>query len=160
MRPFLVTRRSLIALATLASLLPAATLSAMDDTAMTMKKWIGRIGYIEQDNLVFEMKGIASHIGSFAARGEVSFKPGEEKGTQLGEGVVVFVDAQGDRLVAETTWMVEGDDVQMHFAWCDSVTFRDGSVVASTGRYAEMLPPDLTVNGIIAILIGLLAPAR
>jgi hypothetical protein len=157
----LATRRNLLALLTLSSLIPAATASAMDDDAMTMKKWIGRIGYIEQEPSIFMLEGVASHVGSFQAKGEVILLPGKQKGTMIGEGVVMLMDARGDLLVGETTWRVDEDDnLQMHFAWCDSVKFSDGTTVHSTGAYAEMLPPDLTANGIIAILIGLLAPAH
>jgi hypothetical protein len=157
----MVSRRSMIALASLIAFLPAATAPAMDGPAITMKKWAGRIEYSTKGPSPFELKGMALQLGSFMARGEVTFRPGETPETLVGEGIVVFMDDEGDFLVGETTWIVDGEDnLEMHFAWCDSVTFSDGSEVSSTGRFADQLPNDLTVNGIIAILIGLLAPPR
>jgi hypothetical protein len=159
MHRFLVNQRTLAALMALVSFMPAAPAPAMDESGMTMKKWGGRIQYVEQEFSNFELEGVASHIGDFVARGEVMLRPGKQKGTMIGEGVVVFMDDRGDLLVGETTWNVDEDDnLEMHFAWCDAVKFRDGTMVLSTGAYAENLPPDLTANGIIAILIGLLAP--
>lgn len=156
----LMNQRTLIALMTLVSFMPAATLPAMDGSVMTTKKWQGEIDYSPQGPSSFELKGIAPYLGSFMAKGEVTLRPGEEKGTLVGEGVVVFMDTNGDLLVGETIWYVDGDEMgEMHFSWRDSVKFSDGTIVASTGRYAEVHPPELVVNGIIAILIGLLTPA-
>jgi hypothetical protein len=78
----------------------------------------------------------------------------------VGSGPLVFTSANGDLLVGETTWVVNGEDEsEMHFAWRDAVEFSDGTIVANTGRFVSDRPPGLVVIAIIAILIGLLVPA-
>lgn len=156
----LFPRRSLLFLAALVSLLPSAMLLAADDDGMHLKNWSGKFAYSPEGPSAFAMQGTASHVGKFMAKGEVTLGPGKVEGTLWGEGVLVLMDENGDLLVGETTWRVDrNDQVAMHFAWRDEVVLSDGSVAASTGRYAESLPPDMSANGIIAILIGLLAPA-
>lgn len=86
--------------------------------------------------------------------------PGQDEGTFVSEGVVVFEAANGDLLAGVTTWEVDGDQVgQMHFSWRDAVQFSDGTVVTNTGRFVEDRPLGLVVIAIIAILIGLILPA-
>jgi len=111
---------------------------------------------------VFTLEGVASHLGQFTASGEIEFQPGAA-GSLLGDGVAVFRAADGDLLVGAVTWdmdpAVNGEQTaHIHFSWRDSVQLRDGSIVASTGRFVTARPPGLVVIAIIAILIGLPVP--
>lgn len=160
MNAFLTRRRKMVALVTLVSFLPIAVTPAMATSPVKMQKWRGTIDYSAQGPSSFTLEGVASHLGQFAAYGEVTLRPGDGVGSLVGEGVVVFEAANGDLLVGTTIWGVNGDEVgQMHFSWRDSVEFSDGTVVANTGRFVEDRPPGLVVIAIIAILIGLLVPA-
>ncbi|RIK75190.1 MAG: hypothetical protein DCC68_21615 [Planctomycetota bacterium] len=150
----------MVALVTLVTFLPRAVTPALAVSPVKMKNFGGTIDYADDGPSPFELDGVASHLGRFTARGEVTLVPGDEEGTFVGQGVVVFEAANGDLLVGTTTWDVDGDQVgRMHFAWQDAVQFSDGTVVANTGRFVDDRPPGLVVIAIIAILIGLLIPA-
>src|SRR5437762_1902982 len=89
----------------------------------------------------FVLDGNASHLGKYTGRGEVEFMPGEDEGTFEGLGVVALKAANGDRIVGIVTWFVDADGAgQIEISWRDSVTFSDGTVVASTGRFAKSRP--------------------
>ena len=129
-----------------------------------LQKWEGAVDFAAEGPSTFELEGTASHLGQFTALGEVEFAPGEEEGSLIGDGVVVFEAANGDLLVGVVEWevdaAVEGLSASaIHFSWRDSVEFSDGTVVESTGRFLKDRPPGLVVIAIIAILIGLLLPA-
>lgn len=130
-----------------------------------LQNWIGMIDVTADNPVPFMLKGTASHLGKFEARGEVTFRPGETAGSLLGEGVVVFEAANGDLLAGVVAWGVasptpDGNAASsLHFSWRDSVEFDDGSVANSTGRFAHERPPGLVVIAIIAVLIGLLLPS-
>ncbi len=153
-------------------------------SAVKLQKWSGAIDISADGIIPFTLAGTASHLGKFTARGEVDFVPGEEEGTLVGAGAVVFTAANGDLLVGHVEWTVEPpvhafydtnqvpagvafdsqetEDLLMshiHFSWADSVEFSDGTIVESTGRFVDDRPPGLVVIAIIAILIGLLLPA-
>lgn len=129
-------------------------------SAVKIKKWEGTIDYQPEGPSPFTMEGNASHLGNFTALGEVSLVSTEDEGVLTGIGPVVFTSANGDLLVGQTTWVVNGEDEsEMHFAWRDSVEFSDGTIVSNTGRFVSDRPPGLVVIAIIAILIGLLLPA-
>jgi hypothetical protein len=99
----------------------------------------------------FILEGTASHLGQFTAYGEVDFVPGEEEGSLVGEGVVVFEAADSDLLVGVVEWQAgpEADDGSrsnsIHFSWRDSVELSDGTVFKSTGRFVDDRPPGLSV---------------
>jgi len=138
------------------------TNSVFADPVIKLQKWQGTIDYVPDGLSSFTLEGTASHLGKFSAHGEITLLPGQEQGSLEGEGVVVFEAANGDLLVGVTTWQVDGDEIgQMSFSWRDSVELSDGSVVSSTGRFAEAedRPRGLVVIAIIAVLIGLLLPA-
>lgn len=129
-----------------------------------LQRWSGTIGASMTGLTPFELAGTASHLGRFTAYGEAEFLAGAEEGWLVGHGPVVFVAANGDRLVGVVTWDVSpaADGrraARLHFAWRDAVTFADGTTAASTGRFAGFRPPGLVVIAIIPILIGLLLPA-
>lgn len=135
-----------------------------DKSPVKLQNWQGSIDFDEDGVSPFTLEGTASHLGKFTAHGEVEFTPGEEEGTLLGEGVVVFTAANGDLLAGVVEWQVGGETngargAGLHFSWRDSVQFSDGTVVASTGHFTKDRPPGLVVIAIIAILIGLLLPA-
>jgi hypothetical protein len=133
---------------------------ARAQSPVKLQNWEGTIDYSPEGVSTFTLAGTSSHLGDFNAYGEIVLEPGEDEGSLVGEGVVVFEAANGDLLVGVTTWAVGGDTVGgMHFSWRDSVTLSDGTVVSSTGRFAHDRPPGLVVIAIIAILIGLLVPA-
>lgn len=139
---------------------------AMATSPVKLQNWTGTIDLSADEPVPFTLEGTASHLGRFTAYGEVEFLRGEKEGSLFGNGVVVFEAANGDQLVGDVTWDVDPaadgfSSSTIHFSWRDSVEFDDGTVVASTGRFAkaEGRPPGLVVIAIIAILIGLLLPA-
>jgi hypothetical protein len=111
----------------------------------------------------FMLSGNAPNIGLFQALGEVTFQPAGRRGPLVGEGVVVFIDANGQLLVGDVNWMMDRSGKMrsnhIEFHWRDSVQFQNGVTVSSTGKFAQSRPPGLVVIAIIAILIGLLLPA-
>jgi hypothetical protein len=136
-----------------------------DKSAVKLQNWEGTIDFNDGGVSTFTLDGTASHLGNFSAHGEVEFVPGQQPGTLVGEGVVVFQAANGDLLAGIVTWDVGGQDQNglssagLHFSWRDSVQFSDGTTVASTGHFTKDRPPGLVVIAIIAVLIGLLLPA-
>jgi hypothetical protein len=153
-------RASLIVLMAISLVVPRA---ATAESPVKLKKWSGSID-LSVSPSPFELSGNASHLGQFTAFGEVTFVPGQQPGTLVGDGVVVFEAANGDLLVGIVEWNVDagsGDfrTSAVHFSWRDSVEFSDGSIFDSTGRFEDTRPPGLVVIAIIAVLIGLLLPA-
>lgn len=129
-----------------------------------LKNWDGLIDFTTEGISPFVLCGTATHLGRFTGYGEVEFLPGEEEGSLLGDGVVVFEAANGDLLVGVVTWEADAEEdglrtSRVHFSWRDSVEFSDGTIVSNTGRFVKSRPPGLVVIAIIAILIGLLLPA-
>src|SRR6186713_2879039 len=120
-------------------------------SAVKMTKLTGSVELTTEAPVPFTLAGVASHLGNFTAAGEVQFEPGEEEGSLVGAGPVVFKSANGDLLVGEVAWdVVTRDDgsasVHLHFGWRDTVEFSDGTVVASSGRFTDNRPPGLTVE--------------
>src|SRR5262245_4133907 len=137
---------------------------AFAESPIKLKKWTGTIDFSTDGITPFTLSGTASHLGRFDAYGEVEFVPGLVEGSLVGDGVVVFEAANGDLLVGVVTWNVDpggGDFLtsSIAFHWRDSVEFSDGTIVDSTGHFAEGRPPGLVVIAIIAVLIALLLPA-
>jgi hypothetical protein len=135
---------------------------AAAESPVKMKNFLGAIDVTAGGVTPFTLVGTASHLGEFAAYGEVEFVPGEEPGSLEGTGVVVFEAANGDLLVGRVSWEVaSGGDLRasrIHFSWRDAVEFSDGTVVANTGRFVDDRPPGLVVIAIIAILAAILFP--
>lgn len=165
MRYFTIRRRTLITIVVLVAFATQSAAPALAKSPVKLQKWAGEIDFSLDDVSTFALAGTASHLGRFAAYGEVLFVPGEEEGSLVGDGVVVFEAANGDLLVGDVAWEAAAADEDgfsasaIHFAWRDSVEFSDGTVVANTGRFVEDRPPGLVVIAIIGILIGLLLPA-
>jgi hypothetical protein len=133
---------------------------ARAQSPVKLQNWEGTIDYVPDGVTAFTLSGTASHLGDFQAYGEIELVGGDEEGSLIGEGVVVFEAANGDLLVGVTTWDVGSDTVGgMHFSWRDSITLSDGTVVSSNGHFAHERPPGLVVIAIIAVLISLLLPA-
>lgn len=156
-------RRPLLSLLVIAAFLNATTRPVMAAPVIVLKNWSGQIDFFD-DPAPFTLEGTASHLGNFEAFGEVEFLPTAQGGME-GSGVIVFTAANGDRLVGLVTWLVDpGGEMRrsaLEFAWRDDITFGDGQVYQSTGRFADasQRPRGLVVIAIIAILIGLLVPA-
>jgi hypothetical protein len=155
------TRVFLVALLSIA--LPASQVTAQQKLA-ELELFEGFIDFSAPGHTKpFLLTGDAPNIGAFQAHGEVTFQPAGRHGPLVGEGVVVFVDANGQLLVGVVNWLMNGSgnmlssDIEFH--WRDSVQFQNGVTVSSTGRFAQSRPPGLVVIAIIAILIGLLLPA-
>jgi len=126
---------------------------AVARSPVKMTKLTGTVDLSAQGPTPFTLAGVASHLGNYQAEGEVEFLPGEEEGSLIGKGVVVFQAANGDLLVGEALWEVapgEGDarPATIRFIWADSVEFGDGSVVANTGRFTDNRPPGLIIRTI------------
>jgi hypothetical protein len=137
---------------------------ALFKSPVKLKNFAGSIDIEAGGITPFTLEGTASHLGRFAAHGEVEFLPGDVAGSLDGAGVVVFEAANGDLVVGHVSWLVEADDEEfrtshIHFSWRYSVEFSDGTVVANTGRFVKDRPPSLVVIAIIAVLVGLLLPA-
>jgi hypothetical protein len=150
----------LVAVLTLFQALPVNVLAK---SPVKLKKFLGTIDFTTEEVTTFTLEGTASHLGKYTCYGEVVFTPLPD-GSLLGDGVSVFTAANGDLLVGAVSWDVdpEGDELltsHIHFSWRDSVTFSDGTVVSSTGRFTDDRPPGLVVIAIIGVLIGLLLPA-
>lgn len=154
--------RPWISLIVVVAFLNATTRPVLAAPQIVLHNWSGEIDLLE-DPSPFLLQGTASHLGRFEAVGEVEFTPNGQGGLD-GAGVVAFTSANGDRLVGLVSWQVDpGGDVRrsaLDFAWRDSVTFADGEVAHSTGRFANAAnrPPGLVVIAIIAILIGVMVP--
>ena len=152
--------RRVFTLVLIAAFAVHTSLPARAQSPVKLQNWEGSIDYAPDGVSTFNLSGTSSHLGNFDAYGEIILTPTDEDGSLEGEGVVVFEAANGDLLVGVTTWDVGGDTLGgMHFSWRDAVTLSDGTVIASTGRFAHERPPGLVVIAIIAILIGLLVPA-
>lgn len=159
--------RKVIAIVTLVSVVingcvttpPAPQLTEQTDN------FSGTIDFSADKTSTFQLIGTELSLGAYTATGEITFLPGDADDTFVGEGVAVFEDQDGDRLVAAVNWRVEAEENgkrvgNPEFRWRDSVEFSDGTVFESTGKFAnaEDRPPGLVVIAIIAILIGQLCP--
>src|SRR5262245_6309270 len=72
-----------------------------------LQNWQGAIDLSASPITPFVMEGTASHLGEFTCHGEVVFVPGEAEGSMSGQGVAVFVAANGDLLVGILAWNVD-----------------------------------------------------
>jgi hypothetical protein len=129
-----------------------------------LRKLSGQVDFSVPGPQPFVLEGIASHLGKFTAYGEADFVPGEEEGTLLGDGIVVFEAANGDLLVGVTMWQLHADGIgHIHFSWRDSVQFSDGTTVSNTGRFVDDRPPGAlvaveTLNLLSLLVISILFP--
>ncbi len=172
MKPFTTPGPGKLALVTvlvLLQLLPSGCVNSPPEPQLDelSDNFTGSVDFSTDRTSPFTLQGTQEHLGAFTAQGEVTFRPGQEPGSLIGEGVAVFTTANGDQLVGVVTWEADAEDANgqrasdIRFSWRDSVQFADGTVVASTGQFAEAedRPPGLVVIAIIAILIGMLLPA-
>jgi hypothetical protein len=164
MKRFMIRSRKLISMVVLVAFLFRSGVPAYAESPVKMKNFRGTVDILADGPVPFALEGTASHLGNFQAQGEVEFGPGEEPGSLLGEGVVVFHAANGDLLVGVVTWDVDPTvdglaQATIHFKWSDSVEFSDGTIVSNTGHFVECRPPGLVVIAIISVLIALLLPA-
>ena len=153
-----ISRRQLIASLVLITFFARAVTPTMAQPQIRLNMWTGTIDFSPTAATPFTLEGTASHLGRFTAYGEVDLTTDDN----VAEGVVVFQAASGDLLVGVTTWELAPDgSAQLHFSWRDSVQFSDGTIVSSTGHFADPRnrPSGLVVIAIIAILIGMLIPA-
>lgn len=153
--------KKIVTMVTLVAFCASTTTPAFAKSPVKLQNWGGTIDYSAEGPSSFEISGNASHLGRFTACGEVDLFSGEEEGSIEGDGVVVFEAANGDLIVGVVAMEADADSLgSIHFSWRDSVEFSDGTIVSSTGRFAdaENRPPGLVVIAIIALLIGLLLP--
>ena len=127
-----------------------ATPVQADKSAVKMTKLDGIVDLSVVGPSSYSLIGIASHLGNYQAYGEVEFGPGDEEGSMIGTGPVVFLAANGDRLVGVATWTVDPSEdgfsvAHVHFGWRDSVEFCDGTVLSNTGHFVKARPPGLVV---------------
>lgn len=91
------------------------------------------------------MTGTTTEFGRFVATGEITFPADEQGQLQDGTGIAVVQAEDGDQIVADVTARI-GDEGNTEYTlhWRDSVTFSDGAVVQTTGRFVDDKPPGLT----------------
>jgi hypothetical protein len=104
MKRFLIPSRRITSIVVLVAFMAHLATPAFAKSPVKMKKFQGAIDLSAEGPLPFVLEGTASHLGVFEAEGEVEFFPGEEQGTLIGQGVVVFEAANGDLLVGAVTW--------------------------------------------------------
>ena len=172
MKEFLIpgpNKVMLVALLVLLQVIPTGCVTTLTAPKLDelSNNFTGSVDFSTDKTSPFTLQGMQEHLGAFTANGEVTFHPGEVAGSLIGDGVAVFENANGDKLVGIVTWNADPEDADgnrashIQFSWRDSVQFMDGRVVASDGQFAdaENRPPGLVVIAIIAILIGMLLPA-
>jgi hypothetical protein len=140
--------RKMIGIAVFVSVLALGAAPAAAKSPVKMTKLAGELD-LSGDPSPYILEGVASHLGTFQAYGEVLLEEAED-GSLSGEGPVVFESANGDLLVGTATWMIDPavDDVSeagIHFGWSNSVTFSNGMTVFATGRFTDNRPPGLIV---------------
>ncbi len=136
---------------------------AQAQTPLTMTQFEGAVDVRAGEVVPFTLKGDAPVIGKFNAVGEILFTPGSTPASLVGHGVIACKTTDGDILVGEVRWNLSAVQaghrlVAIQFQWKGSVKTSDGESWQSTGRFANSRPGDMTAQGIIAILIGLLVP--
>lgn len=142
---------SLLLLAIAFASLPFSSGRVSAQSAVRLNRYDAMVDIFEDGSSVFEMAGVASHLGNFNAFGEAEFVEGPVAGSMVGSGVVVFEAANGDLLVGVTELVLSppgADDIldtRVHFSWRDSVVLDNGTVVANTGRFVDSRPPGLVV---------------
>jgi hypothetical protein len=106
----------------------------------------------------FILRGTTPDIGRFTSYGEIDFAAGEEEEMLHGTGVAVVTAANGDQLVGVVTCRLDRDGAlaEFHFSWRDSVELRDGTTVATTGRFLAHRPPGLIVHYRVVEVIDIL----
>ncbi len=78
-------------------------------------------------------------MGKVAMVAEMRFVPGAAPGTLHGTGVAAIIAANGDVLTAKILWLVDAQGMgKLEFRWPGVIMFRDGTVVASTGRFVTL----------------------
>ncbi|MGE3181254.1 MAG: hypothetical protein AB7N71_06460 [Phycisphaerae bacterium] len=162
-----VFRAFAVAAALLFQILPAGCINPPASTLVEqVDGFSGDIDFATDKTSTFELIGNEAHLGEYTARGEVTFRENGPDGSLVGDGVAVFTDADNDQLVAMVYWPLQAErsnqrEGNIEFRWLDTVTFADGEVFESTGKFAdaELRPPGLVVIAIIAVLIGRLCPA-
>jgi hypothetical protein len=165
MNRFIRRMRDSVVLTTVLCFLMVIPPSLLAQSPVKLQKFTGAIDITAPGPVIpFTLAGEASHLGKFTSHGEVVFTPGQQPGTLVGNGVVLLKAANGDLLAGVVTWDVgavnsDHRSAGIHFSWRDNVTFSDGTVASTTGRFVTDRPPGLVVIAIIAILIGLLLPA-
>src|SRR5262245_3551138 len=90
-----------------------ASVSAMQvhaEEPVKLTKFTGETDLQLPNPVPFTLEGNATHLGDFTALGEVVFVPVDVEDALVGEGVVVFTAANGDRLVGVTHWDVDPPD--------------------------------------------------
>ena len=97
--------------------------------AVKLTRWEGTIDFSKAIS-PFTLRGIASHLGRFTAHGEIEFFRGDEEGSLVGDGIVVFEAANGDLLVGDLSWELDAErgGGRIHdVRWRDSVKFDDNA---------------------------------
>lgn len=90
------------------------------------------------------LTGVTDDFGRYVASGELTYAGGDQEGAQSGTGVAVVRAEDGDMIVADLTAEPQADgSTAFTFHWRDSVTFSDGTVVATDGRFVQTRPPGL-----------------
>lgn len=152
-----------VGLAAIVSLMSLYPLTVHAQTPLVLRDFEGSVQVQVGETVPFTLKGDAPVIGKFNAMGEILFAPGQTAGSLIGLGVIACKTPEGDVLVGQVRWDLSSMNaehrlVAMQFNWKANVKTSNGTTLSSTGRFAHSRPGDMTAQGIIAILIGLLVP--
>jgi ABC-type transport system substrate-binding protein len=131
-----------LAILALTACLPFA---AADQPLSKMKVRSATLTFSDGGFAVLGLTGMAEALGKCSAYGELVFVPGEDEDTLDGMGVAAFTAADGDVLVGVIAAQIDEDNrLTWVIHWRDTVTFSDGTTVASTGRFVDNRPPGAT----------------
>jgi hypothetical protein len=97
----------------------------------------------------FIVTGKHADFGSYIAVGEATLVASQKAGVlQEGTGVAVLHAENGDHIVADVTCKVTDMGFDFTFHWRDSVTFRTGSTLPTTGAFVNRKPPGLALSSV------------
>jgi hypothetical protein len=140
------TQRLVASLALLICLALTSPAPSRAQAPVSLKNFIGVVDLTTTPATCL-LEGQASQLGRFMARGELTFRAGDQPGSLVGVGPVVFRAANGDLLVGNMTWTLSAaapDNSRtgrIQIPWSESVTFSNGVVVKNTGRFVTNRPP-------------------
>lgn len=128
--------------ASLKALTLFASLVAVADAGPTLKGPLRGMLFTVDDSWhagVLMAEGHLTQMGRVTVYGEFLFADGPQPGSYDGEGVVMFAAANGDLLVSNVIWEIDGKGHgNLEFRWPGQIVLWDGTTIESTGRFVEL----------------------